>query len=47
MEWIELEIKTTSAGIEMLESALTYWGYEGFVTEDSSEFEGFLEANRD
>jgi len=47
MEWLELTIKTASSGIELAAAALTLWGYDSFVIDDESEFESFLDHNRD
>ena len=47
MEWIELTIDTASAGIELVETALTMNRFDSFIVEDAEEFEVFLETNRD
>lgn len=47
MEWLELTIETASAGVALLETALTLHGFDSFITEDAEEFAAFLETNRD
>ncbi len=47
MQWLELTIETTSAGMPLLEAMLTLNGYDSFLTEDAEEFRDFLENNRD
>ncbi|MBQ1282127.1 MAG: 50S ribosomal protein L11 methyltransferase [Oscillospiraceae bacterium] len=47
MEWLELTIKTASEGVELTAAALTLWGYDSFVIDDQTEFQDFLEHNRD
>lgn len=47
MEWIELTIDTASAGVSLLETALTLNGFDSFITDDAQEFEDFLATNRD
>ena len=47
MDWIELKIDTASAGIELLETALTLNGFDSFISDDAEEFQTFLETNRD
>ena len=46
MQWLELTIKTTSSAIEILADRLTALGYDSFIIDDQSEFEDFLENNR-
>lgn len=46
MAWLELSIKTASAGIEDVASALTAGGFADLVMEDQEEFESFLDENR-
>ncbi len=41
-EWIEIHIKTSTAGIEYVCSRLTDIGINGFVIEDAQDFEEFL-----
>lgn len=47
MEWLEITIQATSAGVDLVATALTLWGYESFIIDDEAEFEDFLEHNRD
>ena len=46
MQWYELTIKTSAAGIEPLSARLTALGYDSFVIDDETEYEDFLEKNR-
>ncbi len=46
MQWLELTIKTMSSAIEILADRLTALGYDSFIIDDQSEFEDFLENNR-
>ena len=46
MQWYELTIKTSAAGIEPVSALLTALGYESFVIDDEAEYETFLEKNR-
>ena len=46
MQWLELTIKTTSQGIDLLADRLTVLGYDSFIIDDQEEFEDFLENNR-
>lgn len=46
MAWLELTIKTASAGIAEVAAALTAQGFDDLVLEDQEEFETFLEQNR-
>ena len=46
MQWLELTIKTTSRGIDLLADRLTVLGYDSFIIDDQEEFEDFLENNR-
>ena len=46
MQWIELTIKTSSAGIELLCDHLTVWGYDSFIIDDETDFDDFLENNK-
>ena len=46
MQWYELTIKTSAAGIEPLSARLTALGYDSFVIDDETEFKDFLEKNR-
>ena len=47
MQWLELTIKTHSAGIDLLASRLTVLGYDSFIIDDQEEFHEFLENNKD
>lgn len=46
MQWLELTIKTSSSGIDLLSERLTVLGYDSFIIDDQSEFEDFLENNK-
>ena len=46
MQWIELTIKTTSAGIDLLCERLTVLGFDSFIIDDQEDFHAFLEQNR-
>ena len=46
MQWLELTIKTSSAGIELLAARLTALGYDSFIMDDQAEFDDFLEHNQ-
>lgn len=46
MQYLEVTIKTTSAGIELTAEALTAMGYDSLVIDDQKEYQRFLEANR-
>lgn len=46
MEYLEVTVRTASAGIELVASALTAAGFDSLVVEDQAEFETFLEDNR-
>ena len=46
MQWLELTIKTTSQGIDLLADRLTVLGYDSFIIDDQQECEDFLENNR-
>ncbi len=43
MNWIEIDIYTTTAGVEPLTGSLLGLGVNGFVIKDSADFEAFLE----
>lgn len=43
MNWVEIDIFTTTAGIEPLTGSLLGMGINGFVIKDSADFEDFLE----
>lgn len=47
MQWLELTIDSASEGIDLLEAALTFNGFDSFVIDDEAEFHTFLETNRD
>lgn len=47
MQWIELTIRTASAGIELLCAELTEAGFDSFMTDDSQQFQEFLEDSTD
>ena len=47
MQWLELTVDTASAGIDLLETALTLNGYDSFVIDDEADFHTFLQTNRD
>lgn len=46
MNWLELHIDTTHAGLEPLETLLSALGIDGVVIDDEAEFQDFLENNR-
>ena len=46
MDYLEVTIKTASAGIETVATALTASGFDSLVVEDQAEYEDFLEDNR-
>lgn len=46
MQWLELTIKTSSAGIDLLAERLTVLGYDSFIIDDQADFNDFLENNR-
>ena len=45
MQWLELTIRTSSAGIETVAERLTVLGYDSFIMDDQAEFQDFLENN--
>lgn len=45
MQWLELTIKTTSAGMELVAAHLTMLGFDSFIMDDQQEFQQFLEEN--
>ena len=47
MQWIEVTVRTASAGIELLCAELTNAGFDSLVIDDCEEFEDFLEASKD
>lgn len=46
MQYLEVTIKTTSAGIELTADALTAMGFDDLVIDDQAEYQSFLEDNR-
>lgn len=46
MNWLELHIDTTHAGLERVENLLSALGVDGVVIDDETEFQDFLENNR-
>lgn len=46
MQWIELTIKTSSAGIDILSERLTVLGHDSFIIDDEADFDDFLENNK-
>lgn len=46
MQWLELTIQTSSAGIELLAERLTVLGFDSFIMDDQAEFDDFLENNK-
>ena len=47
MQWIEVTVRTASAGIELLCAKLTDAGFDSFVVEDNEEFQEFLAQSKD
>lgn len=45
MQWLELTIKTTSSGIDLLAERLTVLGYDSFIIDDQEDFQDFLDNN--
>lgn len=45
MQWLELTIQTSSAGIETVAERLTVLGHDSFIMDDQAEFEDFLDNN--
>ena len=45
MNWLELHIDTTPAGLEPVETRLTALGVEGLIIDDEADFKEFLENN--
>lgn len=45
MQWLELTIKTSSSGIDLLAERLTVLGYDSFIIDDEADFNSFLENN--
>ena len=46
MDWLEVTVETTDAGMDALAARLTMNGAEGLVLEDETDFKTFLEENR-
>lgn len=46
MQWLEITIKTSSSGIDILAERLTVLGYDSFIIDDEADFDHFLENNR-
>ena len=46
MDWLELHIDTSPAGLEPVETMLSALGIDGVVIDDQGEFETFLEENK-
>ncbi len=46
MQWLELTIKTSAFGIDLLAERLTILGYDSFVIDDQADFQEFLEHNK-
>ena len=46
MNWLELHIDTTHAGLEVVETLLSSLEIDGVVIDDEAEFQDFLENNR-
>lgn len=46
MQWLELTIQTSSAGMDRVADRLTALGYDSFVLDDGAEAQAFLEQNR-
>ena len=46
MKWLEVHIDTNHAGLEAVETMLSALGIDGVVIDDETEFEDFLENNR-
>ena len=46
MQWLELTIQTSSAGIDLVAERLTVLGYDSFIIDDQADFDDFLENNK-
>ena len=46
MAWLEITVRTESAGLDAAATALTAGGFSDLVIEDQAEFETFLDQNR-
>ena len=47
MEWIEVTIQTSSAGIDLVAARLTALGFDSFIMDDQEDFHDFLRQNQD
>ena len=47
MAWLEITIDTTPGDIESIAAQLTAGGFADLVIEDQTEFESFLDENRE
>ena len=46
MQWLELTVQTTPQVIDLVAANLTMLGYDRFILDDESDFQAFLEENR-
>ena len=46
MQWLELTIQTSSAGIDLVADRLTVLGHDSFIIDDQADFDDFLENNK-
>ena len=46
VKWLEVHIDTNHTGLEPVETMLSALGIDGVVIDDETEFEDFLENNR-
>ncbi len=46
MQWLELTIKTTPQVIDLVAASLTMLGFDSFIIDDETDFNEFLENNR-
>ena len=46
MQWLELTIQTSSAGIDIVADRLTVLGHDSFIIDDQADFDDFLENNK-
>ena len=46
MQWIEVTIKTSSPGIDLVAARLTAIGFDSFIMDDQADFHDFLEQNQ-
>ena len=46
MQWLELTIATSSAGIDLVAERLTVLGHDSFIIDDQADFDDFLENNK-